>query len=157
MRASATALAALAVSAVSLTAQIPIHMGQSVTGRLVPSDQKFSDGSRYTASVTGDDPHTDLAVIRISAPTQIAARQLHSRPEKFSGGRIGFVAIGDGAKQTLGLGQITTLEITSRQLMEKAIFPRSPPNNLFQERTRRFRLTFPEKRTRDIILAFNLC
>src|SRR6266850_4807148 len=25
----------------------------------------LSDGSRYTASVTGDDPHTDLAVIRI--------------------------------------------------------------------------------------------
>src|SRR6185436_2914132 len=34
----------------------------------------LSDGSRYTASVTGDDPHTDLAVIRISAPTQVAAR-----------------------------------------------------------------------------------
>ena len=47
MRASATALAALAVSAVSLTAQIPIRLGQTVTGRLLPSDQKFSDGSRY--------------------------------------------------------------------------------------------------------------
>ena len=34
----------------------------------------LSDGSRYAASVTGDDPHTDLAVIRISAPTQVAAR-----------------------------------------------------------------------------------
>jgi S1-C subfamily serine protease len=31
------------------------------------------DGLRYSASVAGDDPHTDLAVLRISSPTQIAA------------------------------------------------------------------------------------
>lgn len=31
------------------------------------------DGMRYDASVAGDDPHTDLAVLRISAPTQTAA------------------------------------------------------------------------------------
>src|SRR2546422_723257 len=30
-----------------LVAQIPIRVGQTVTGRLVQSDQKFSDGSRY--------------------------------------------------------------------------------------------------------------
>ena len=36
-------------------------------------DVTLADGLRYNASVTGDDPHTDLAVIRISAPTQTPA------------------------------------------------------------------------------------
>jgi len=31
------------------------------------------DGLRYSASIAGDDPHSDLAVLRISAPTQVAA------------------------------------------------------------------------------------
>ena len=33
----------------------------------------LNDGLRCSATVTGDDPHTDLAVIRISAPKQVAA------------------------------------------------------------------------------------
>src|SRR5438445_12909039 len=33
-------------------------------------DVTLPDGSRYAATVAGDDPHTDLAVVRISAPSQ---------------------------------------------------------------------------------------
>jgi len=45
-------LGALAITTTSpapsaLAAQIPIRVGQSVTGRLVQTDQKFADGSRY--------------------------------------------------------------------------------------------------------------
>jgi len=40
-----TALAA--VTPVTLTSQVPIRVGQTVTGRLMQTDQKFSDGSRY--------------------------------------------------------------------------------------------------------------
>ena len=40
-----TALAA--VTPVMLASQVPIRVGQTVTGRLVQTDQKFSDGSRY--------------------------------------------------------------------------------------------------------------
>jgi S1-C subfamily serine protease len=32
-----------------------------------------NDGSRYEATLCGDDPHTDLAVLRISGPKQVAA------------------------------------------------------------------------------------
>jgi hypothetical protein len=50
VRAAVTALAtfaALAAVAAPASSQIPIRLGQPVTGRLVPTDQKFSDGSRY--------------------------------------------------------------------------------------------------------------
>ena len=35
------------------------------------------DGSRYTATAVGDDPHTDLAVVRIYAPN-LAAASIHA-------------------------------------------------------------------------------
>ncbi|MFN2571770.1 MAG: PPC domain-containing protein [Gemmatimonadales bacterium] len=44
---SAFILTALVAVAATARAQIPIRLGQSLTGRLVQSDQKFSDGSRY--------------------------------------------------------------------------------------------------------------
>ena len=37
-------------------------------------DVTLADGTRCGASIVGDDPHTDLAVIRISAANQVAAR-----------------------------------------------------------------------------------
>ena len=39
--------AAIAVSLAAQTAQTPIRFGQTVTGRLIPGDQQFGDGSRY--------------------------------------------------------------------------------------------------------------
>ena len=57
-------LAALAAAS-PVAAQIPIRAGQSVTGRLVPTDQKFSDGSRYKmyafAGTKGDTVAVDLS------------------------------------------------------------------------------------------------
>jgi S1-C subfamily serine protease len=36
-------------------------------------DVTTSDGLRYQATLCGEDPHTDIAVLRISAPSQVAA------------------------------------------------------------------------------------
>lgn len=68
-------LGALAIAVTPLDAQIPIHAGQSVTGRLTQADQKFADGSHYkmyafvgnkgdtlTFDLTSDDFDAELVV-----------------------------------------------------------------------------------------------
>ena len=45
-----------------------------VVGGATSVGVRTNDGASYTATVVGSDPHTDLAVARISAPNQIAAR-----------------------------------------------------------------------------------
>lgn len=45
--AAAAAVTLTALFAASLSAQIPIRVGQTLNGRLNPTDPKFSDGSRY--------------------------------------------------------------------------------------------------------------
>ena len=47
MRVAGAALAALAAFSAPVLGQIPIRVGQTVTGRLAQTDQAFSDGSRY--------------------------------------------------------------------------------------------------------------
>src|SRR2546428_5978086 len=44
-----------------------------VVGGASEIEATLLDGSRHHATIVGDDPHTDLAVIRISAPNQVAA------------------------------------------------------------------------------------
>jgi pre-peptidase len=70
------ALTALAVALpLTLAAQIPVRVGQTITGRLVQTDQKFSDGSRYkmyafvgnkgdpiTVDLTSDDFDAELLI-----------------------------------------------------------------------------------------------
>jgi hypothetical protein len=76
--------------------------------------------------------------------TEIATREFYPRPEQLAASRVRFLPVRDGAKQTLGLCQVAALEITTPQLLQESIFPRSPPNDFLQERASRFRLALPE-------------
>jgi len=71
-------------------------------------DVVLNDGARYAASVAGDDPHTDLAVIRISAPTQLAARLGDS--EAIQPGQLA-IAVGNplGFQTTVTAGVVSAL------------------------------------------------
>ncbi|HWC72670.1 MAG TPA: hypothetical protein VG454_01945 [Gemmatimonadales bacterium] len=64
MRYILTLTALVAASSGALPAQSPIKIGQSVTGRLTQTDQKFSDGSRYRlylfAATKGEPVAVDL-------------------------------------------------------------------------------------------------
>jgi S1-C subfamily serine protease len=67
------------------------------------------DGARYTATVVGDDPHTDLAVVRISAPSPLDAAPLGDS-DSIMPGQIA-IAVGNplGFQCTVTAGVISAL------------------------------------------------